>query len=173
VKKGIIVGAKAGVGKSYLGKKYDNVLDLESTYFKWNTEGLEGLSEEERKGVKTRTLNPEWPQNYIDEIVKQRENYDIILTQLPHERLKNKEIADYFFEHNIEFYVAMPTESALETILERLRERGNGEDFVNEVRNNFPSFVEEFSKGKYKKIDINDDEYLEDALVRAGLLEKK
>ena len=71
---GKIVAAFAGVGKSYVGSKYPNVLDLESTYFKWLENGIANLTEEERKGRKDRVLNPLWPQNYIDEILKQKNN---------------------------------------------------------------------------------------------------
>ena len=66
---GKIISAFAGVGKSYVGKKYSSVLDLESTYYKWLENGVAHLTEEERKGRKDRVLNPLWPQNYIDEIL--------------------------------------------------------------------------------------------------------
>ena len=36
---GIIISAFAGVGKSYLGKKYNTILDLESTHYKWLDDG--------------------------------------------------------------------------------------------------------------------------------------
>lgn len=172
-KKAIIIAAFAGSGKSYVAKKYDNVLDLESTYFKWENKGLEHLSVEERKGVTARTLNKEWPDNYIKEIMTQQDNYDIIFIAPPHALLKAEGIANYFFENDIGFYIARPKNTAIKNIEERLRARGNNEDFINQVKKYSPAFIKEFSKPKYKSIIINDDEYLEDALLRLKFLEPK
>lgn len=167
---GKIIAAFAGVGKSYVGKKYANVLDLESTYYKWLEEGVAHLTEEERKGNKNRVLNPSWPQNYIEEILKQKENYDIVLIQLSHIRLKNEKIFEYFDENNIEYYVARPNLSGWKYIEQRLRDRGNTEEFVGQVRDNFNIFIEEFSKDKYNQIIIEDGEFLEKALIDDGFL---
>jgi len=173
MKKGMIIAAFAGVGKTWVGKNYNNVLDLESTYYKWDSTGLEHLSEEERKGLPNRKPNPKWPQNYIDEVLKQKDNYDIVLIILPHEILKTEEISEYFFNNGIEFYIALPEKTSITTILQRLKERGNNEHFIREVERNFPFFIEEFSKDKYKKIIMKDGEYLGDTLIRVGLLNRK
>ena len=167
---GKIIAAFAGVGKSYVGKKYENVLDLESTYYKWLEDGVAHLTEEERKGNKNRVLNPSWPQNYIEEILKQKENYDIVLIQLSHARLKNEKIFEYFDENNIEYYVARPNLTGWKYIEQRLRDRGNTEEFVGQVRDNFNIFIEEFSKEKYNQIIIEDGEFLEKALIDGGFL---
>ncbi|MBQ7917690.1 MAG: hypothetical protein IJ310_02605 [Clostridia bacterium] len=167
---GKIIAAFAGVGKSYVGKKYPNVLDLESTYYKWLEDGVAHLTEEERKGNKNRVLNPNWPQNYIEEILKQKENYDIVLIQLSHARLKNEKIFEYFDENNIEYYVARPNLTGWKYIEQRLRDRGNTEEFVGQVRDNFNIFIEEFSKDKYNQIIIEDGEFLEKALIDGGFL---
>ena len=49
--KGIIISAFATCGKSILGKKYKNVLDLESSYYKYKIAN-DNLTVEERKGTK-------------------------------------------------------------------------------------------------------------------------
>ena len=167
---GKIIAAFAGVGKSYVGDKYDNILDLESTYYKWLENGVAHLTEEERKGNKNRVLNPKWPSNYIEEILKQNENYDIVLIQLSHARLKNQEIFEYFDAQGIEYYVARPKLSGWDAIEQRLRARGNTEEFVGQVRDNFKIFIEEFSKEKYNQIIIEDGEFLEDALIKSGFI---
>ncbi len=167
---GKIIAAFAGVGKSYVGQKYPNVLDLESTYFKWLENGVAHLTEEERKGRKDRVLNPLWPQNYIEEILKQKDKYDIVLIQLSHKRLKNEQIFEYFDKHKIDYYVARPNLTGWKCIEQRLRDRGNTEEFVGQVRDNFNVFIEEFSKPKYKQIIIDDGKFLEDALIKNKLL---
>lgn len=149
---GIIISAFAGVGKSYVGKKYKNVLDLESTYYKWLDEGVSNLTEEERKGNKNRVLNPKWPQNYINKILEEKENYDIVLIQLSHKRLNNEQIFEYFDENNINYYVARPNISGWKYIEKRLKARGNTDDFISQVKDNFNIFIDEFSKNKYKSL---------------------
>ncbi len=162
---GKIIAAFAGVGKSYVGEKYKNVLDLESTYYKWLSNGMENLSEEERKGKANRILNPKWPQNYIDEIIKQKDNYDIVLIQLSHPRLQNEQIFQYFDKNKIDYYVARPNLSGWNYIENRLRQRGNSEEFILQVKDNFKIFIREFSRSKYKQIIIPDGKFLEDALI--------
>lgn len=170
---GKIIAAFAGVGKSYLGRKYENVLDLESTYYKWLENGVANMTEEERKGNLNRQLNPAWPDNYITEILKQKDNYDIVLIQLSHQRLKNEKIFEYFRENNIEFYVARPNLTGWQAIEQRLRERGNKEEFIAQVRDNFEVFIEEFSKPEYNQIVIDDGQFLEDALLKNGFIDEK
>ena len=167
---GKIVAAFAGVGKTYVGKKYPNVLDLESTYYKWLEDGVAQLTEEERKGNKNRVMNPLWPQNYIDEIIKQKDKYDIVLIQLSHKRLANEQIFEYFDKHKIEYWVARPNLSGWKYIERRLFERGNTAEFVGQVKNNFKIFIQEFSKPKYKQIVIDDGKFLEDALIKNKLI---
>lgn len=41
--KGIIISAFATCGKSFLGKKYSNVIDLESSNYKHDNQGLENI----------------------------------------------------------------------------------------------------------------------------------
>ena len=90
---GKIISAFAGVGKSYVGEKYENVLDLDWTYFKWlKQDEKDKLSIEKIKGSSNRIPNPNWPHNYVEEILKQKENYDIVLIPPSHERLKTEYI---------------------------------------------------------------------------------
>ena len=64
---GTIIAGFATCGKSILGKKYSNVIDLESSPFK-NIMRTD-LPVEEQKGT-IRELNPLWPQNYYDAILE-------------------------------------------------------------------------------------------------------
>jgi len=167
---GKIISAFAGVGKSYVGEKYNNVLDLDWTYYKWLKLEDEKLSIEQRKGSTSRVPNPNWPQNYVDEIIKQKDNYDIVLIPPSHERLNTEYVFKYFDEHNIEYYVARPNLSGWKYIEKRLKDRGNTEQFISQVRENFNIFLDEFSKDKYNQIIIDDGKFLEDALIRDGFL---
>ena len=50
--KGIIIAGFATCGKSVLGRKYENVIDLESSNYKHNNNQLENIPIEMRKGTK-------------------------------------------------------------------------------------------------------------------------
>lgn len=170
---GKIIAAFAGVGKSYVGKKYSNVLDLESTYYKWLEDGVSNLTEEERKGNRNRVLNPDWPYNYINKMLEEKDKYDIILIQLSHKRLNNEQIFEYFKKNNIDYYIARPNLSGWDYIEERLKNRGNTDEFIMQVRDNFEIFIKEFSKKQYKQIIVDDGEFLEDALIKYGMISKE
>ena len=79
-------------------------------------------------------------------------------------------IFEYFDKHKIDYYVARPNLTGWKYIEKRLRDRGNTEEFVGQVRDNFNVFIEEFSKPKYKQIIIDDGKFLEDSLIKYKLL---
>lgn len=62
---GIIIAGFATCGKSILGKKYNNIKDLESSPYKNIMKN--DIPVEKQKGTK-RELNPLWAQNYYDAI---------------------------------------------------------------------------------------------------------
>lgn len=173
-KKAIVIDAFPGCGKTTIGKKYANVLDFERRPFIYKEGTNAGLSIEEWKGSGIGEKNPDWPHNYLDALVKQKNNYDIILTGISAMVQSNPEFFDSFFKrNNIDFHIAMPTERSLDTIIERLRQRGNPDGFIDFVKRIYPLSADLYENGPYKKIRIEDGEFLEHALVRGGLLKLK
>ena len=75
---GIIIAGFATCGKTYLGNKYSNVIDLESSNYKFDNSETINISTEERKGT-NRKINPNWPSNYYKAIVDAQKKYDVIL----------------------------------------------------------------------------------------------
>lgn len=72
-----------------MSKKYNNIIDLEFSSFKYIIdEELIKINPEERKGLKSRKLNKEFPNNYYNQIIKELEIYDIVLISM------HKEIID-------------------------------------------------------------------------------
>ena len=67
-KKGIIISGFGGVGKTYLAKKYKNVVDLESSPFKYDYSNIENLDYEKLKGEPNRIIRKDYPENYIKAI---------------------------------------------------------------------------------------------------------
>ena len=64
--KGYLIGGFKAIGKTTLARKYDNVIDLESSDYQYLLDdNLKEFSKEERKGRKDRVKNREYPMNYI------------------------------------------------------------------------------------------------------------
>ena len=71
---GILIAGFGAIGKTTVSKKYNNVMDLESSSFKYIIDDeLKKLNPEEGKGLKSRKLNKEFPNNYYNEIMKNLE----------------------------------------------------------------------------------------------------
>lgn len=158
---GIIIAGFSGIGKTTLGKKYKNVVDLDSAEFAYDDSGLEHLSLEQRKGMK-RKMNPDWPLNYIDKIKSLLELYDYILVWDRPDVLKE------YDKNNISYCVCYPDKGALEIYKERYRKRGNSEFYINKKINQYYENMRIYEKSNIKKIILFGNETLEDYLLKNG-----
>lgn len=82
--KGIVIATFVTCGKTYLTKKYKNVIDLESSNYKFDNSELINIPKEERNGT-VRKINKDWPENYYKAIG----SYDIVLVQLKLRKYSN------------------------------------------------------------------------------------
>jgi len=161
--KGIIIAAFATCGKTYLGKKYSNVIDLESSNYKYDNTELTDIPTEERKGT-IRKENPEWPNNYYKAIIEAQYKYDVVLVQLKPEHF------DYFDKHNIKYRIAYPNLNNWEEVKRRCIARNNNDGFIARLKEVFELFYEDAIKRNYEKLYIlNDDMTLEDCLLEDGI----
>lgn len=161
--KGIIIAGFATCGKSFLGKKYSNVIDLESSNYKHNNTGLENVPVEERKGTK-REINKEWPYNYYKDISKAVEKYDVVLVQLKPEHL------DYFDKNNIKYSIAYPNINNWEDVRKKCIDRGNNENFIRRLKDVFIPFYEDCLQRNYENLYIiNKNETLESVLIEHNI----
>ncbi len=159
---GIIISAFATCGKSVLGKKYKNVIDLESSSFKCLNSDIT-LSVEERKGTK-RDLNPLWPQNYYNAIKQAIKQYDIVLVQLKPEHF------DYFDKHDIKYSIAYPNIENWQEVEERCLNRGNNKKFIKRLKEVFiPYYQDAIKRNYYKLYILNNKETLEDILIKNNI----
>ena len=161
--KGIIISAFATCGKTYLGKKYKNVIDLESSNYKFDNSELINIPTEERKGT-PRKLNPNWPINYYKAIVEATDKYDVVLVQLKPEHF------DYFDKHNIKYSIAYPNLNNFDEVKSLCIERNNNEDFIIRLKEVFKPYYEDSIKRDYEKLYIlNDHKTLEDCLLEDNI----
>lgn len=158
----IIIAGFATCGKSMIGKKYNNIKDLESSPFK--NIMRDDLSVEKQKGT-IRKLNPLWPQNYYDAIIEATKEYDVVLVQLKPEHF------DYFDKNNIRYSIAYPNINNWKEVEKRCIERGNNDSFIKRLKEVFIPYYEDSIKRNYDKLYIlNGKETLEDLLKKDGII---
>ncbi len=160
--KGKIISAFATCGKTYLGKRYSNVIDLESSNYKFINQDID-VPVEVRKGS-VREINSEWPNNYYEAIVEAQSKYDIVLVQLKPEHF------DYFDQHNIQYSIAYPNLNNWDNVEKRCRNRNNNEKFINKLKEVFEPYYVDSMKRNYEKFYIlSGDMTLETCLIEDGI----
>lgn len=159
MKQGVIIAGFATCGKSVLGRKYKNVIDLESSNYK-HINNLENILIEARKGTK-REINREWPENYYQAINDAINKYNVVLFQLKPEHL------DYFDKNNIKYSIAYPNIDDRETVEMKCVDRGNNEKFIKRLKEVFVPYYEDVLSRNYETLYIIDkNETLESILIK-------
>lgn len=162
---GLIIAGFGAIGKTTLAQKYKNVVDLESSSFKYIIDDeLKKLSIEERKGLKSRKLNPEYPENYYQAIIGNLETADIVLISVHADILKKLQ------DNNIEYIKVYPKEEMLDELVERCIKRGNSEEYISKMGD---AFFKYYPSENEKVLWLNNGEYLEDILIQNGILKEK
>lgn len=163
--KGIIVAGFGAIGKTTLGNKYENIIDLESGYYKWDNSGFEHIPYEQRKGKNERPENKEWPNNYHNAVLESLDKYDIVLTSM------HWHLLDFLEKNNIEYYLAYPTLDSEEVLEKRCYDRGNNKTFTDKLKINLYDWNEKIKNYHPKKLLIIDkNEYLEDVLKKEKII---
>lgn len=163
--KGIIVSEFGAIGKTTLGNKYNNVIDMESWYYRWDNTGFENIPYEQRKGKKERHENIEWLNNYYKAIIETRKKYDVLLT------LMHWHLLDFFEKNNIEYYLAYPTLDSEKVLEKRCYDRGNNKVFTDKLKINLYNWNEIIKKYHPKELlRIQKNEYLEDVLKNKNII---
>ncbi len=157
--KGIIIAGFATVGKTYLSKKYKNILDLESSIYKYDYTGYKDIDYEKLKGTSGRKQNKEWPYNYYKIIEKEQNNYNIVFVQL------NLQHLEYFDKNNIEYYIVYPALESWEWVKQKCIKRGNNSIWINRLESVFEKYYIASKNSKCKDMFIVDENTsLEDIL---------
>ena len=161
-KTGVLIGGFKAIGKSTLAKKYSNVMDIEIINFEYIIdEELAKIPIEQRKGIKNRTKNPDYPLNYYNEIISSLKQNNIVLFAT------KPEIVELLHQNNIDYYVVWPEKNMLDEIIERSKKRGNNEEFISKITN---VYYRDYPKENDKVIWLPKGQYLEEVLIKNGIL---
>ncbi len=159
--KGVIISGFGGVGKTYLAKKYKKVIDLESSPYKYDYTKADGQNYEKLKGKEGRTLNKNYPENYIAAINDAVKKYDIVCV-----RYNGDEPVDFYDTYGLDYIVCYPTKSAYKNYVKRFEQRGNSKEWIEKNKKYYEVAYERCKNFKGEKILLHGDEKLEDALIK-------
>jgi hypothetical protein len=135
-----IISAFPGTGKSvYHSKHKETTLDSDSSNFSWIID---------ENGNKVR--NQEFPKNYINHIKENIGKYEFIFVS------SHKEVREALFENCIFFYLVYPDDRRKNEFIQRYKNRGNDDNFINLVSNNWDEWLNElwYPEDGCKKIEM-------------------
>lgn len=153
-----IISAFPGCGKTTffnkMKEKYndDVCIDSDSSKFSWVVED----------GEKKR--NPDFPSNYIEHIKENMGKYKYIFVST-HENVR-----DALIDNNLPFYIVYPNISMKEEYLKRYRNRGNDDNFIKLLEDNWETWINNiinFDNKLCTKLELSFDKpYLSDVLEK-------
>lgn len=152
---GIFIYAFTATGKSTISKKYSNVIDMESTLYKYL-----GFSKEDEKLKGTnRKINKEWPDNYFKALKEVEEKYDYIL-------ISDNICNSFLIENNYEYWWVYPQIELKDEYLDRCKKRGNNNEFINWYSKLWEEWITNCKNDKNasRHIELQSNQYLEDVL---------
>lgn len=143
----LLISAFPGSGKSHFYRTYKDdiaVLDSDSSTFD----------------------KSEFPQNYIKHIQENKDEADIIFIS------SHKEVRDALQEADLDFTVVYPNMELKDEYIERYKERGNEEAFVELLDKNWESWITEIEEDEsLDKIRLEEGEFMSDVLQDEEVLD--
>lgn len=146
---GIVISGFPGIGKSYITKNKMGIdlsmADSDSSLYSWIYED----------GKKTETRNPEFPKNYIDHILELiKDGVDIIFVS------SHKNVREAMTEAGIEYITVYPDKSLKYEYIERFKARGNDNEFIKFINDNWDRFIDDIEESEEYPIKLNSGTYL-------------
>jgi hypothetical protein len=127
-----IISAFPGTGKSYYHKLHpDTTLDSDSSNFSWV---------KDENGNNTKERNPNFPQNYIEHIKANIGKYEYIFVS------SHKEVRDALLDNCLFFYVVYPDKEHKEEYIQRYKDRGNNESFIQLVDSKWDEWINDIHR---------------------------
>lgn len=152
MKETLIISGFPGVGKSYFFNNNSNLiaLDSDSSEFSWV---------KDKDGNNTKERNPDFPNNYIKHIKENMGKVDIIFVS------SHKVVRDALKENNMFYYLVYPCRCIKEEYLQRYRDRGNNQGFIDFIDKNWEDFIKEIETETFPKlILLRSGQHMKDAV---------
>ena len=154
IKNTIIISAFPCCGKSYCYNHYQDsysMLDSDSSQFSWV---------KDENGQNTKTRNPDFPNNYIKHIIENIGKADFIFVS------SHKVVRDALKENKINHISVYPDLDCKDEYLERAKNRGSSDEFIEMISKNWESF--------YNELHNEDSRYvIKQELGKGQYLDKK
>lgn len=129
----MICACFAGTGKTSLATNSPvDFIDLESSDYQWTFN--KDMDREERKGTEEKEKNPDFPLNYIQDIREMDKYRNVLIACQP-------SVLKALAQANVNYTVVTPEAYLKEEYLDRYRERGNTQGFIDLMDRNFNDFV--------------------------------
>ena len=128
-----IISAFPGTGKSYYHINHpETTLDSDSSLFSWlyDVNGNK-LYDDDEKPIR----NPWFPSNYIEHIKSNIGKYEYIFVS------SHKEVREALVDNCLLFYLIYPDIDDMDNYIERYKQRGSPEGFINLVKNNWEEWI--------------------------------
>lgn len=148
------------VGKTTMGKKYNNVIDLTSSPYKYID--YNPKLAEQNKGTWTQK-NPNFIADYVAAILENSKKYSLVLLSM------NEDLFVAFESLKVKYGIAYSPVEAVPVIRQRFIDRGNDMDFVNKVMSKFEARAREDEQRKCPLIKVLPNQFLEQALTDYNL----
>lgn len=166
IRKGIIIAGFSGIGKTTLAKKYKNVIDLDASEYAYDETDILDVDIEKRKG-EYRKPNSNWPYNYIEAIKKAVDDYDIVLVW------DREDIIKEYLKNKLDFMICYPSKNDLENYVQRYKNRGNSDKYIKMKLNQYNDRIKLYNTLNVQKIILNNNETLEDWLIKNNYILKE
>ncbi len=152
---GIFIYASTATGKTTVTSKYKNIIDMESTLYKY----LDVIREDEESKGTYKAINKGWPQNYFEALNDVKDKYDYIL-------IADEICDDFIHSNNYKYWRVYPKLDLKEEYIERCRVRGNNEEFIYWYSKLWNEWYYKCKNDHFalKHIELNSGQYLEDVL---------
>ncbi|MDR0449105.1 MAG: hypothetical protein LBG89_01430 [Rickettsiales bacterium] len=161
-----VISAWICAGKTFIIENYKNVTEIASGNYKYLlTDEQKSMPPESLKSTQ-REINPYWPNNYVDAVIEAMKKYEVVLVA------PGKIIYDLLRERGVDCILAVPNIYSKEEYKRRAKQRGNNDAFLQRIEENLEKDAKEMLAEPNKKIILKQYEFLEDALLREGILKE-
>lgn len=167
-KSGIVISAFSGLGKTTIERKYKNICDLATSQYRYDFSNVKEEDYEKLKEDKDNKVNKNWPNNYIEALKKAIRDYDIVLVPV------SLDVRKILEDNSIEYILVLPNKNKKfrDRLIKTFEERKNNKKLIDNVLTYFDNWSRDPKDYICKLEIINEDEYLEDFLIRKKYVNK-